>query len=251
MQIQSLLNQFEQVYPLDLQADWDHSGLQWGKASNKLTGIMLALDLTDSVIDQAQEKHCNLIMTHHPTIFRPIYSLNAQDPYSAMIIRSLSLGQTVYAAHTNLDLAPDGVNDVLASLIGLDNSQAFGDPAYGRFGKIRPMREADFLYQIRSVLDVDHLIVYGHSDQVCKVGVAGGAGSDLIQHALDLGLDALITADIKYHEGEQASRNDLLLVDAGHYETEWPVLHLLQKKLVQMTEVAVHVAEKKKMRRFF
>lgn len=251
MQIQSLLSQFEHVYPLELQEEWDHSGLQWGNVTNPLTGVILSLDLTEAVIEQAEKLNCNLIITHHPTIFKPIYSLSAQDPYSAMIIQSLSLGQTVYAAHTNLDVAQEGVNDVLADLMGLEDIKAFGEPTFGRYGEIPPMTETQFFEKVRSVLDVDHLIIYGHSDHINKIGVAGGAGADLIQNALDLGLDALVTADVKYHEGEAAGRNGLLLVDAGHYETEFPILSLLQKKLSDMTKVPVYIAEKYKIRRFF
>lgn len=251
MQVQSLLDYFEKKFPLENQEPWDNSGLQWGNTDHRLTGIVVALDFSSDVVTFAEKLHYNMIITHHPPIFKPLHSLDLKDPRINAIVRSLSLNQIVYSAHTNLDLGHGGVNDALSARLGLINTKAFGSPLFGRYGYIEPMDMDDFLAHVKTSLNVEALMFYGQADRIQKVGIAGGAGSDLIGSALDLQLDALITGDIKYHEGELAHRSGLLLVDAGHYETEFPVLQDVKRMLEEISKVDVCIAEIPKIRGFF
>ncbi|MFT5517059.1 MAG: dinuclear metal center YbgI/SA1388 family protein, partial [Rhodothermales bacterium] len=214
---------------------YDNVGLQVGRSSAVVTGIVVALDLTPQVIAEAETAGANLIITHHPLFFAPIKAITSASLVGSMALRMAEAGISHYAIHTNLDAARGGVSFALARQIGLENvtflSERESDSdgtstGLGAIGVLAPtMSTADFLAHVADSLGVPHLRhVSTPPREIRKVAVCGGSGSSLLDAALERGADAYVTADVKYHQFFDAldatGQPRLVYVDAGHYESE-------------------------------
>lgn len=224
--------------PLELQLDYDNSGLQIGSYKKSVQRILLCLDLTPQVVKEAIDHSVDLIVAHHPPLFRPLKRIETDKLPSSMLVEALKNELNIYAAHTNLDAATEGVSFALARKLGLDSCsflQANPDSASG-MGVIghytSAMSQEAFLQKIGQSLKIDTLTFSGRNEQIRKVAVCGGAGSFLIPQALQMGADAFVTGDLKYHD-YFIDESPMLLVDAGHYETEIMVLETLEFRLKQ------------------
>lgn len=148
MEIRELIDKLCKKYPLDLQEERDNSGLQIGNLNNKLKGVLISLDLEDEGIDWALENsNCNLIITHHPYLFRPTNSIDFSDPFYKRLEKIVKHDITVFAMHTNLDIAFDGLNDNLCEILDIKNPKVLEcgkEIGLGRFGNIEPMRVDKF-----------------------------------------------------------------------------------------------------------
>lgn len=248
MRIKEWITAFERVVPLMLQEEWDRCGLQIGRTDRELTGVILAMDVTDAVMNAAIERGCNLILTHHPMLFRGVRRISDADvPNVQRIMSALEHGLCVYSAHTNLDAVDGGVNSVLAERLNLTELSALAaypesdarraySTGMGRIGWTPEVTLDTFAKQVKSALGLTHCLVYGDGTQpVKRVAVLGGSGMDYAQDALRCGADVLVTADIKYHDALDALEQGLMLIDAGHYGTEAPVLHVLEAMSLSIT----------------
>jgi dinuclear metal center YbgI/SA1388 family protein len=232
MTIKDIIQVIEKHAPRVYAEDWDNVGLLIGDEHETVQGVLIALELTEAVLQEAIDGNFNLIITHHPLIFNGIKKISYQDPTGKIIRRVIANDIAVYAAHTNLDNAPDGVTQTLARKIGLNEISILSPHLYpvenraveigsGVIGVLsEPMEEKDFLFQLKQILNVPILRHSGFVGRpVSKVALCGGAGSFLIHSALEQKADIFITADIKYHDFFIPDKK-ILLVDAGHYETE-------------------------------
>ncbi|MCL2511063.1 MAG: Nif3-like dinuclear metal center hexameric protein [Bacteroidales bacterium] len=231
MTIKEIIRVIEKNAPRTYAEEWDNVGLLIGDETETAHGALIALELTEAVLQEAIEGGFNLIITHHPLIFSGIKKINYHDPIGRIIRRVITNNIAVYAAHTNLDNAPNGVNQMLAKKIGLrettilspqqplsDLAEMTGSGVIGTLSE--PLNEKDFLLRLKNILSVP---VLRHSDfvgkPIHKVALCGGSGSYLIHSALEQNADVFITADVKYHDFFTPDKK-ILLVDAGHYETE-------------------------------
>lgn len=225
--------------PPELIEDWDNTGFQIGDRNQEVDRILVSLDLSREVLDMAIEGNYNMIITHHPLIFKPLKKITSNNYKEKLILDIIKNNILVYNAHTNLDLAIGGVNDELARLIGLRNTKPLSvldqdreDIGYGRLGEIDEIELKDFIPRIKSALEVDKLTVYGELDRKVKnIGVCGGSGSGFILDAYKKDLDLYITGDIKYHDGELGHNLGLTIVDAGHFHTEKIILPVIKDYL--------------------
>lgn len=236
MKITDWIIGWEKLVPTDFQEEWDNCGLQLGRTDRDLTGIVVSLDLTDQVLEEAIDRSANLIVCHHPLLFKPVRRIAESDPTGRLILRAIESGITVYAAHTNLDAVRGGVNQVLAEKCGLSSIRPLHSPLPGQpmddlyqgiglVGYIEASGLGAYADRLKQALDLDHVLVYGDPDRKLeKVAVVGGAGMDFVQAALEKNCDLLITGDIKYHEAMEALDRGLSLIDPGHYASEQPVL---------------------------
>lgn len=232
--VKELTELLEELAPPRLALEWDNVGLLLGRSSRPVRRLLLALDLTAEVARQALQQEADMLVTHHPVIFKRLGSLTDADWQQELLLQLAEQGVAVYSAHTNLDCVANGVNRSLAARLKLQDVFEL-DTASG-LGRIGHLEQSfahvrDFAAYAKKVLQADYT-VYGDAGRpVRRVAVCGGAGSELIDLALDKGADTLLTGDVKYHEAQRAVFSGLNIVDAGHQATELPVLEDLADRL--------------------
>jgi dinuclear metal center YbgI/SA1388 family protein len=235
MQIQTILEVLESIAPPQLQESYDNAGLIVGSPSDTVTGVLFCLDSTEAIIEEAVQKGCNLVVAHHPIVFKGLRRLNGTNYVERTIIAAIRHKVAIYAIHTNLDNVHfRGVNEKIAQKLGLQETRilapknGLSDIGAGLIGTLAtPMEEHAFLVNLKTALQtncVRHTALRNRPIQ--KVAVCGGAGSFLLPSALLAGADILVTADFKYHEFFDAEGR-LIIADVGHYESEQFTIELL------------------------
>lgn len=213
--------------PPELQLSFDNSGFLFGRETAAVTKALLALDVTSTVVDEAIELGAELILSHHPLIFRPLKSVTDEK-----LLRLAQHQIAVISMHTNLDIAQGGVNDALMAALGaqvLGGLDEYGCGRVGRLGKAMSMEE--FLPFCKAVLKTSGLRYYDSGRQVFKLAVMGGSGGDSLETAYRLGCDTYLTADIKYHQFLEAQELGINLIDGDHFCTENLVIPVLAQRL--------------------
>lgn len=249
MRIRELIKKLEEKYPFDLQEEWDNSGLQVGNPDEELKGVVLSLDLEEESIDYAiGEANANLIITHHPYLFNPTNSIDFRDGFYNRLKRCIKNDLTVYAFHTNLDIAKGGVNDNLANILGLRDVKSLEsgkELGLGRYGYIDRKPCHKFLEDVKEKLEASGIVVYGNCEKMIeKVALCGGAGSFLIQDALNLSCDLIITGDVKYHEAMDMANKGIIIADVGHFASENHIIYKLAKEIEQIIGQEVYTFSK-------
>ena len=234
---QVVMNALERIAPRHLAEDWDNTGLLVGSYAQKVERILVALDVDDIVVAEAIERSADMIVAHHPAIFRGMKQLRTDLPLGRRLAALLTHGIAVAAAHTNLDITRGGVNDVLAERLGLEKLSTFitteqadgSAESLGRIGTLpAPVAIDDFAHSVCKRLGVSHVRLVRAADRpVRRVAVCGGAGAEFIDTAVRRGADVYVTGDVKYHEAQRAAEQGMHLIDAGHFGTERPVLPVL------------------------
>lgn len=232
--VADIIKIMEEIAPPAMAEDWDNVGLMLGRRCKAVKKLLLALDITGEVVQQAIAQKADMIITHHPLIFRGLKRVTDNEWQQELLLTLAEKGIAVYSAHTNLDCVSSGVNDVLAKKLHLDSVDVLdSDNGLGRIGIVPVCSLHEFAAMVKKVLRADYVAVGDAGKQVHKVAVCGGAGSDLISLALLCGADTLVTGDIKYHEAQQAVFSGLNVIDAGHQPTELPVMDDLADRLSQ------------------
>ncbi|MCH1624959.1 Nif3-like dinuclear metal center hexameric protein [Ferdinandcohnia quinoae] len=218
---------FEQFSPKHLALEGDKIGLQIGTLLKPVKNIMIALDILEDVIEEAITKNVDLIIAHHPPIFRPLKAIQTDTPAGRIIEKCIKHDIAIYAAHTNLDVAVGGVNDLLADALELKDVELLS-PSYedsqgntlglGRIGYIaEEMSLEQFADHVKKKLEVANLRIVGNlTDKVKKVAVLGGDGNKYISQAKFKGADVFVTGDMYYHVAQDAMMMGLNIVDPGH-----------------------------------
>lgn len=240
MKVCDVVNAIHSFAPSYMKYDWDNEGLLCGTMNAQVHKILVALDPFESVCREAAEIGADLLVTHHPLIFREQKSVTDQTTVGRSILFLASHGISAVNAHTNLDCCPGGVNDVLAKTLGLTNisvvdpmgTDADGNP-YGllRAGEVDEMPLEAFLTRVKECLGTPVLRYVNCGKPVRKVAVGGGSCGDSYPEALAAGCDTLVTADVKYNHFWDSQELGLNIIDAGHFYTENPVCAVLARKL--------------------
>ena len=233
--VADILNFVEGIAPPYMKMDWDNCGLLCGRKEKEVRKILVALDPFRNVIEEAIGLGADLIVTHHPLIFRnPLMAVNEDSETGRCVLDLIEHGIAAINAHTNLDLAPGGVNDVLAQTLGLQDIEIINPiENYGllRRGTVAEQPLSDFLGTVKERLHCDGLRYVSSGKPVRKVAVGGGSCADEMEEALAAGCDTFVTADVKYNQFRTAFELGLNLIDAGHFHTENPVMPILAEKL--------------------
>lgn len=230
--VNDIIKLVEELVPVSLAEDWDNVGLIIGRSNAPVKKILLALDITKEVVQQAVDMKCNLIITHHPAIFKGIKNVTDKNWQEELLLTLIENKIAVYSAHTNLDSAARGVNGVLAKKLKLEDRDILDEESgIGRIGTVTESSLDEFAEFVKETLKADYVVVANAGKNVSKVAVCGGSGSDFIDIALAKGADTLVTGDIKYHEAQKAVFSGLNIIDAGHQATELPVLETLADTL--------------------
>jgi dinuclear metal center YbgI/SA1388 family protein len=236
MKIADILSVLEAVAPPHLQESYDNAGLLVGSPDAEVRGVLFCLDSTEDVVNEAISLDCNLVVAHHPIVFRGLKRLNGATYIERTVMQAIRQNVAIYAIHTNLDnVRQQGVNAKIAERLGLADTRILAPRAgtsevgAGLLGTLpSPMDETAFLQHLKNALKtncVRHTALRGKP--VRSVAVCGGAGSFLLPEALRAGADAFVTADFKYHEFFDAEGR-LVVADVGHYESEQFTIELLR-----------------------
>lgn len=219
------------LYPRTLSCSWDNDGLMvCAEPDTPITAVAVALDATERSIAFAAEKGCQLLLTHHPLLFRPLKELHPGSLAGRRVLSALRGGVSVISLHTRLDAGNGGVNDALAAALGLAVLEKFGDANAPELGRISVLSEAadaeHFAEYVREALGCG-AVVWSGTHPVRRVALVGGDGKDMIPAALAAGADTLLTGAASYNAALDAAESGLNLIEAGHYHTEAPVLDRL------------------------
>ena len=244
--VADILKLVETLAPRDLKMDWDNVGLNCGRMDRPVTKILVALDPFTHVCKEAKEIGADLLVTHHALIWKPGF-ITDMDNQGRNILFLIENGIAHINAHTNLDQAPGGVNDVLAAKLGLENVEIV-NPVNGiglmRCGEVPEQTLAQFLATVKENLRCDGLRYVDGGKPVRKVAVGGGSCAGGMAEVLAAGCDTFVTADCKYNQFWDARDLGLNLIDAGHFHTENPVVEVLAEKIsAAFPEIEVRISE--------
>lgn len=234
MLIRDITAVIERFAPLAWQADYDNAGLIVGRPDDEVHAALLAVDVTEAVLDEAERTGCDLVITHHPIIFRPLKRFNSADAVQRCVERAIRRGIALYACHTNLDSAPNGMSWHLAEQLGIRALQTLEpvapDSPVG-FGVVGSLPEPEELFAFLGRMQRQlHVGCVRHSDPVVprvqRIAVCTGAGASLIGEARRAGAELYVTADLKYNDF-MTPDGALVVADIGHFESEYGAISLL------------------------
>lgn len=228
--VADLIKLLEELAPARNAQEWDNPGLQAGHPSADAGRILLALDPTLQALREAVRRKAQVLLTHHPLLFRPLFCLNRETYPGDILTEALISGVSLIAAHTNLDAAEGGLNDILAGLLQLKEVQGLqetqdagaGRAALGRIGLLpRPMSMSAVARSVKKALLAERIRgVWSEDAVVRRVAVVTGSGGSMIRIAAQMGAELLITGDITHHQALEAMQIGMALIDAGHFQTE-------------------------------
>ena len=255
-----VMDVMERIAPKKLAEEWDNPGLLVGSPEDEVRRILVCLDVREETAERARAEGFQMIVAHHPVIFRGLKKLRTDLPDGRLLGALLRAGVAVFVAHTNLDCAEGGVNDVLAARIGLDpatvgplgNAESLSE-SLGRVGKLSaPMEAKKFAALVKKGLGSASVrFISGGDRPVKKVGLCSGSGAEFIERAAMLGCDAYVTGDVRYHDAQRAAALGIHVIDAGHFATEQPVVEILTARLVEELGEKAEVVADDRERDFF
>lgn len=236
MKLRDIIAAIERLAPLRLQDEWDNSGLQVGFPDSEVSRVLVCLDVTEEIVKEAVEKGCNLIVSHHPLIFKALRQVSDATYQQRCVVQALASGISIYSAHTSLDNAPGGVNHRIAGKLGLQDLRWLcpkegEDAGSGLVGELPvPERDTDFLARVRTAFGVKCLLHSAPTGrEIRRVALCGGAGAFLMHDAVRAGADCFLSGEFHYHD--YFENQGMLLAELGHYQSEQFTQDLLQEYL--------------------
>ena len=237
--VQDILNILETIAPASLAEQWDNVGLMIGNPSDRVRSILIGLDPTIPLLDEAVASGSNLLITHHPIIFHPLKSVRLEQPGGKFINNAICNSINVVSCHTNLDSANPGLNDLLAGKLGLIDTEPLDDEeiggpneGLGRIGNVKPCSPEDFIERLKNACQPSWILEAGpRPDEISRIAVCGGSCSDLAETAMAKGAQVFVTAEVKHSVARWAEATGLWLLDAGHFATENPAMGELAGQL--------------------
>ena len=243
MILQDIINIIESVAPLSYQEDWDNSGLQVGDRNAEVNAALLTVDVTESVVDEAITLGCDLIVSHHPLLFRGLKQITGYTPQERCVLKAIQHNIAIYSAHTSMDSWLHGVSGKMAEKLGVKEyrilSESQDNVGLGVIGMLpEPMRVQEFVAHVAKVFDIEGAglrYVEGKEERVQKIAICGGAGADLVNEAIAQSADVYVSADFKYHE-MQAAAGQIAVVDMDHWVSE----HFTREIFEQLLSPYIH-----------
>ncbi len=229
--VKEIYQKLDSWAPFETQMSFDNSGLLVGRGNRAVKSVLVALDVTLPVVEEAAKLGCDLIVAHHPVIFEPVRRLTDDDPTGEILLALVEKGIAAICAHTNLDAAQGGVNDCLARALELtapDLLEQGGVDRYGRpygIGCVGMAHQqgnsaAEYASHVKKSLGAASVRFVDAGKPVCRVAVGGGSCGSMLMDAVKAGCDTFVTADVKYNVFLDAKALGINLMDAGHYATE-------------------------------
>lgn len=250
MKCKNLIEKLEELSPAMYAMEWDNSGLLVGDAEREIHKVLLSVDVTDAVVEEAIRVGANMIVAHHPLIFSKINRVVATDFIGKRIIRMIENGICCYCMHTNFDVM--GMADAAADELGLLQSEVLmvtyeddiSKEGIGRYGFLKDIKTLQELAEeVKRIFALDHVTLYGDKDtRVAKTAISTGSGRSMIKYALNTDCDVIITGDIDYHTALDSVAQGLCIIDAGHFGLEKLFITYMQEYLKREVPVVQTVA---------
>lgn len=245
MNVKEIYKKLSDKIPETLSEPWDNDGLMCSPDTGaEVFRVLVALDVTEDIVDYAISSHFDLIVSHHPLIFKPIKAINDDNHVARKIIKLLEGGVSVFSFHTRADKVVGGVNDSLCDLLGMYNTAPFGEGMLGRIGDLDDSLDLeDFAYRVKTVLGADSLRISDAYNPVSRVAIVGGDGKDFVKAAIEAGADTYVSGRIGYNVMAEAPEMGLNMIEAGHYFTEQPVTEFFRDLLLDLdSDLYVEIA---------
>lgn len=249
--VKDVFNHLNNLADVKLAEKWDNVGLMLGSNNNEVSRVLVCLDVTTNVVEEAIAKNVNLIVSHHPLIFKPLKNIDYTTDFKSRIIRNLIKNDiSVISFHTNLDSATLGLNDYLAKILKLNEIQVLFEHSLdntaglGRIGKLnKPMKLSDFITYIKNSFSLETVsAIIGDEKEISTIALLGGSGADFIYTLPEV--DAYLTGDVGYHAALDAIEMKKNIIDVGHF-TENLVKDLLLDYISELNvEVIKSTVEK-------
>ncbi len=244
VKINEIINIMEGLAPLNLKESYDNVGFMVGDREREVTKVLVALDCTIKVIEEAKELGAQLILTHHPLLFIKPKTITTDSLQGKKLMKLIENGIALYSSHTNWDTVKGGLNDEFVKILGFQESKIIevvpSDPTAG-VGRIVQLKEETTLEEIikgiKDKLRIQNLRYYGElNKKVRTIALVNGSGEDYLQQAYDLGAELLITGDTTYHFVSDYEEMGLSVIDIGHFNSEWPLVMSLSEKIKKILE---------------
>ena len=263
--LRDILEIIDHIAPFSLAEEWDNVGLMVGDPGQKISALLVGLDPTLHLLQEASETGANLVVTHHPIIFSPLKNIRTDRPSGAFIAEAITSRIAVVGCHTNLDVVKNGVSHTLAKSLGLTDLETLVPTAadnknigFGQTGSLtQPLAAQDFVDSLCAALELAAVKIAGPLPAtIKKAAVCGGSGSDFAEAAFKAGAQVFITGEVKHSTARWAEEIGFCIIDAGHYATEnlitGQLALLLEKEFaVQGIDIPVHRTVKQKNPFFF
>lgn len=223
--------------------DWDNIGLLVGRADKSVSSLLVTLTVTEAVVDAAIEKDVDLIVAHHPVIFKPLSSLRTDEPLGALLAKLTRHDLAVYVCHTNLDRAPGGLNAWLARDVGIHDAEVLvsgteDGVGLGRVGTIAGTTLGELARKLSEMWNTQVRVIGDFDRPVRRIAVIGGSGGDYVAQAKAAAADVLVTGDVSYHDALDAEAYGLGVLDAGHFATE----QIMVREIAQLLRLKLPLA---------
>ena len=237
--IRNIISLLDRIAPFKLAEPWDNVGLLVGHPDAEATGILIGLDPTNMLLNEAVSRGANTVITHHPLIFHPLPAINTATPIGRFLEKALANRIQIIACHTNLDSASGGVSDILAHSLGLRDVEPLAaggtlpGTGIGRIGNFPDSLDSQrFMERIFSTLNLSSVQIAGVlPERVLRLALCGGSGSDFAEAAFAMGADVYLSAEIKHSTARWAQDCGFCIIDGTHYATEQPVIGYLADRL--------------------
>ena len=228
------------VYPKTLSCSWDNDGIMISPDPGaQVKRVLVSLDATVGAVRYAAEHGFDVLLTHHPMLFRGVKSVTPESTGGRRILAAAGGGVSVLSLHTRLDAGRGGVNETLCRTLGFEPAGTFGDddaPQLGRYADVKPMTGEELAVLVKDKLGCRSVRITGDASAfIRRIGFCGGDGKDLIPEALAAGCGAYVTGDAGYNMAEDAAEDGLFTVEAGHWHTEEPVCAVLAELAAGLT----------------
>lgn len=250
MECKKVIEILEKQSPKSYACDWDNVGLLVGREDKEIQKIYIALDATDEVIEEAIANGADMLLTHHPMIFKGMKRVTQEEFIGRRIIRLIQNDMVYYAMHTNFDVM--GMADLAADYLEISDTRVLeitsvsetGEEGIGRYGSLKKeMTVRECCEEVKQAFSLENVKVFGDLERKVKTAaISPGSGRSVISNALQAGVDVLITGDIDHHEGIDAVAQKLTVIDAGHYGVEHifiPYMEQYLKREAKELEIAV------------
>ena len=250
MECKKVIEILEEQSPKSYACDWDNVGLLVGREDKEIQKIYIALDATDEAIEEAIANGADMLLTHHPMIFKGMKRVTQEDFIGRRIIRLIQNDMVYYAMHTNFDVM--GMADLAADYLGISDTRVLeitsvsetGEEGIGRYGSLKKeMTVRECCEEVKQAFSLENVKVFGDLERKVKTAaISPGSGKSVISNALQAGVDVLITGDIDHHEGIDAVAQNMTVIDAGHYGVEHifiPYMEQYLKREAKELEIAV------------
>lgn len=248
--VRDMCSILEAIAPKTLSDSYDNVGLMVGNLEKSVSSILVALDCTLEVIEEAKDKKCNFILTHHPLLFHKPSSITSETLLGKKIIKLITNDINLYSSHTNLDAVSGGINDALTKLLGYTNCKVLqvthaeeftnSNAGIGRIVKLEKQQTLEsLLMEVKSKLKIKKLRYIGdESMPITTIAIVNGSGSDYLELCKKQGADCVITGDITYHYASDYNESKMAIIDAGHFATEWfPLVEVSKQIGVEMAKL--------------